>query len=154
MRSLIFIVLFSLSLISVFVNSIYFSISLLFIVLLLASTLVSYLKVTSLTFFLLMLVYLGAMMILIGYVCAISPNVLISESNKLFPIILLSFLGFISVPILFSDSYKSTMNLSDFFYSSWGLLVFSSLVFILALTLLIVTSQYISPKGPFRAISI
>lgn len=117
------------------------------------SSLVLNTYLNTLTAFILVIVYVGAMMVLIGYICAISPNLVLEPDYSLvylFSIILSSF--------LILDSFSrpvfniSTFTLVDFFYSYQGLFVFISLVFILFLTLLIVTSQYSVPQGPLRSL--
>lgn len=140
----------------VYVNTLFYSIALLVFVLGLLFTLVSNMMIHSLTILLLVIVYVGAMMILIGYICAICPNLILvpthlSVSLYVFSSLIFSlFFFWLLVPV----SVDLFIPLSNYFYSWYGGLAFVVLVFMLFLTLLIVTSQYITPKGPFRSVSI
>ena len=140
----------------VYVNTLFYSIVLLAIVLSLLYILVSNLIMHTLTMIILAIVYIGAMIILIGYICAICPNLILAPSH----IGLLFYLTVILSPfLLFPFTSTPVFNISfipivNYFYSYSGLLVFITLVLILFMTLLIVTSQYITPKGPFRSVII
>ena len=137
----------------IFKNSLYFTIMLLTISILTLSSLVLNTFLNTLTAFILVIVYVGAMIVLIGYICAIRPNLVLESDYSFtysFVILLVSFylLDTFSAPVF----NISTFTLVDFFYSYQGLFVFMSLVFMLFLTLLIVTSQYSVPQGPFRSL--
>jgi hypothetical protein len=146
----------SLSLLStlLFPNSLYFVFILLSNVIFVLYYLVSSLSLSVLTMLIFLIVYLGAMIILIGYICAVCPNLNLSSSVMFSPILslsllstlLLSYLTFPSLPL------SSVSTITEFFYSFSGLFVFAVLVLILFLTLLIVTSQYSTPAGPFRSV--
>jgi len=99
-------------------------------------------------------VYIGAIIILIGYVCAVCPNVMVVTPFRsfFFPFALFSFLSLFFSPSFFVNSSPSFISLIDFFYSSEGILIFLSILIMLFLCLLMVTSQYLTPKGPFRSI--
>lgn len=137
----------------VFKNSLYFTIMLLTISILTLSALVLNTYLNSLTAFMLVIVYVGAMIVLIGYICAISPNLVLEPDYSLVYLFI-----FILGSFFLLDSFSgpvfntSTFTLVDFFYSYQGLFVFISLVFMLFLTLLIVTSQYSVPQGPLRSL--
>ena len=137
----------------IFKNSLYFTMILLTISILTLSSLVLNTFISSLTAFILVIVYVGAMIVLIGYICAIRPN-LVLEPDYSFGY----FFSFLLISFILLDSFSSpvfnmsTFTLVDFFYSYQGLFVFISLVLILFLTLLIVTSQYSVPQGPFRSL--
>lgn len=136
-----------------FPNTIYFSLNLLLVVFTTLSFLFYSNIVTSLTVLMLLIVYVGAMMILIGYVCAVCPNVNFSVTPGSYSLIfLLTPLIFLLTPLSFStpSSYFSSFN---FFYTTLGLPIFLVVVFMLFLILLIVTSYYVSPKGPFRSVT-
>lgn len=152
MRFLIILVLFSMF---YFVNSLYYSLSLLLLVVAFLIYLVSHLLLSSLTIIIMCIVYIGAIMILIGYICAICPNVIVSSSFSSF--FLLFFFPFTFSIIFFGDlSFSfpsSSSSLVDYFYSSFGVFLFMCIVLMLFVTLLIVTSQYLTPKGPFRSVS-
>lgn len=64
----------------VYVNTLYYTFSLLAVVVLLLYTLVSNSALHTLTMLMFLIVYVGAMIILIGYICAISPNLIVSSS--------------------------------------------------------------------------
>lgn len=136
-----------------FPNTIYFSLNLLLVVFTTLSFLFYSNIITSLTVLMLLIVYVGAMMILIGYVCAVCPNVNFSVTPGSYSLIfLLTPLIFLLTPLSFStpSSYFSSFN---FFYTTLGLPIFLVVVFMLFLILLIVTSYYVSPKGPFRSVT-
>lgn len=143
-------------LIFVFVNTLFYSMSLLVIVISLLYVLVSNLMLHSLTILLIIIVYVGAMMILIGYICAICPNlILIPKSVRLRIFICYFFL----VTLLFISEYTSSvvdifLPITNYFYSFYGGISFFVIILMLFITLLMVTSQYITPKGPFRSVSI
>lgn len=137
----------------VFKNSLYFTMMLLAISILTLSSLVLNTYLNTLTAFILVIVYVGAIIVLIGYICAISPNLVLEPDYSLllpFWVLLVLFfmLDSFSLPVF----NMSTFTLVDFFYSYQGLFVFITLVFMLFLTLLIVTSQYSVPHGPFRSL--
>lgn len=137
----------------VFKNSLYFTIILLTISILTLSSLVLNTYLNTLTAFMLVIVYVGAIIVLIGYICAIRPNLVLEPDYTLiFPffVLLVSFflLDSFTTPVF----NMSTFTLVDFFYSYQGLFVFITLVFMLFLTLLMVTSQYSVPQGPFRSL--
>lgn len=140
----------------VYINTIYYTLTLLSIVLLLLTSLVSVSSVHTLTMLMLLIVYLGAIIILIGYICAISPNLIINTNlftGFQFLIIVLCITLFLDFK---SWSVLSTTGdyLTGYFYSPFGVVPFSLVVFMLFVTLLIVTSQYLAPKGPFRSLSL
>lgn len=140
----------------VYVNTLYYRIVLLAIVLSLLYILVSNLILHTLTIIIVSIVYIGAMMILIGYTCAICPNLILSPSHlSLLVYLLLIACPFILYPVTYTPIFNSSfIPIVTYFYSYRGLLVFATLVFMLFITLLIVTSQYITPKGPFRSVTI
>lgn len=150
-RMLSLLLLLSLSLF-IFKNSLYFTMMLLIISMLTLSYLVLKTRVTALTAFMLIIVYVGAMIVLIGYICAVSPNLSLEPDYSI------SWLFFTLVPSVallegfsFPSMNSTVFTLADFFYSFHGLYMFLSLVFILFITLLIVTSQYSVPQGPLRS---
>lgn len=139
-----------------YINTLYYSIVLLVIVLSLLFILVSNMILHSLTMLILAIVYIGAMMILIGYICAICPNlILLPTSISLYLYLFVVLISFIFIPLnMFISGNQSFTPIVSYFYTSSGMLVFYTLVFMLFITLLIVTSQYMTPKGPFRSVTI
>lgn len=114
----------------------------------------SSLSLHALTSFMLVIVYVGAMMVLIGYVCAVTPNITLEPSySNILAIIFTFFLTFSLSPSIDLSFSTTDITIADYFYSSYGLFTFSLLVLMLFITLLMVTSQYTSPKGPFRSFS-
>ena len=79
---LVFLITISLSLF-IFKNSLYFTIALLIISIFTLAFLVLNTYLTALTGFMLVIVYVGAIIVLIGYIFAVSPN-LILEPNYSF----------------------------------------------------------------------
>jgi len=147
-------ILFSISItLFVFKNSLYFTMFLLCISVFTLRYLVLNTYLTSLTAFIIVIVYVGAIIVLIGYICAITPNLILEpdySNGYIFTFFALSFymLERFTTPV-FSNT---TFTLRDYFYSFQGLYLFLCLVLILFITLLIVTSQYSVPHGPFRSL--
>lgn len=142
----------------VFANRLYYTVALVTIVVILLFKLVVSLQLTTLTILILCIVYIGAIIILIGYVCAICPNVMSRKSslfNSPFSILfIISIFTLIFSSINFTKSSSQVLSIVEFFYSTTGFFIFLVLILMLFLTLLIVTSQYAVPKGPFRSTSI
>lgn len=139
----------------IFSNSLFYIISLLLISIftLIYLTCINYLRV--LIFLLVIIIYIGAIIIFIGYICAICPNIKFSYNLNLLPFIfILSFLYFVFINrVNLSIIFFKSDTLLDYLFRYWGSSIFMLVVFILFLTLLIVTSQYSSPQGPFRSLS-
>ena len=149
---LIILVLFSMF---YFVNSLYYSLSLLCFIILVLIFLVSNTMLRSLTIIMLSIVYIGAIIILIGYICAICPNVIVvsSFSSPSYALVLSSFFYVFFFGLNYISPSNSNVSMVEYFYSSSGLFMFSIIIVMLFVTLLIVTSQYLTPKGPFRSVS-
>lgn len=136
----------------VFANTLYYTISLLLIAVVVLFWLTSFGFLSSLTIVIICIVYLGAIIILIGYVCAVSPNIKLVSYHSFFTYFLL-----ISLPVqslVSSTTFSFTglkFSIVEYFYCSSGMLSFFTLIFMLFITLLIVTSQYVTPRGPFRS---
>ena len=146
----VFLIIISLSLF-IFKNSLYFTIALLIISMFTLAFLVLNTNLSALTGFILIIVYVGAIIVLIGYICAVSPNLNLEPNYSfLFLIILLARITFFLSPISQCTFNTTVFTLVDFFYSLQGLLIFFTLIFMLFFTLLIVTSQYSTPQGPLR----
>ena len=135
-----------------FPNTMYFRLNLLIVVFSTLSFMLYIGTIRSLTVLMLLIVYVGAIIILIGYVCAVCPNIKFSNSNIVLPVTLLA-----PTLILLSPSQYLTptifSNSFNFFFTPLGLPVFFVVVLMLFIILLIVTSYYVSPKGPFRSVS-
>ena len=151
-----FLALSLLSLMLVFVNSLYYTLRLLALVVVLLLALVLVLNISVLTMIMLCVVYLGAMMVLIGYICAICPNIVTSPAISSYSFLFTSCVFFSLYFVRFTFPLNSPLSLSmvEFFYSAQGLSVFLVVLIMLFITLLIVTCQYLAPKGPFRSVSL
>jgi|ERR1712127_42676 len=139
----------------IYKNSLYYTMSLLMISFTVLGFLTLNTCINFLTAFILIIVYVGAMIVLIGYICAISPNLILEPDYS----ILYFFSIYFIFTFLFTSYNFSLFNLRvstivDYFYSYQGVFIFFVLVVILFVTLLIVTSQYSVPKGPFRSAKI
>ena len=146
----IFLFIISFSLL-IFQNSLYFSLLLIVFSMWSLRCLVWFGLFRSLTAFLLIIVYVGAIMILIGYICAVSPNFRIEpDYTFIFFGLFFSILIRFFVPFSVREYSFAGVYLVDYFYSPIGLLVFISLVVILFVTLLIVTSHYLISCSPLR----
>lgn len=141
----------------IFRNILFYVISLLIISVFVLTHLVAYGFLRVLSLLLILIVYLGAMIILIGYICAVVPNFDLSPSYSfttllfLLRVFSLLYLSQQSSPFTISDNQTKLDTLISFFFREWGLYMFFIIVFMLFFTLLIVTSQYSSPQGPFRS---
>lgn len=110
--------------------------------------------IRTLMIILIVVVYVGAIIILIGYICAVSPNLVTRPSFSYLSLVFFSMLfTFVFNTASVSTGLESFKigTLLDFFFRDWGVSIFVLIVFILFFTLLIVTSQYRSPQGPFRS---
>jgi len=139
-----------------YVNTLFYSISLLAVTTSLLCYLVSHLMLHTLTMLMLLIVYVGAIIILIGYICAICPNLILSSTNRGLSYYLYYLTAYL---VLFPESLSVALSppftpMCNYFYATSGGLIFSLIVVMLFITLLIVTSQYMTPKGPFRSLSI
>lgn len=139
----------------VITNTMYFTLSLLVVTCFTVFVLTVNSLVQPLTGIMLLLVYLGAIIILIGYICAVSPNFITVKVTdfrlKTFFFTIL-FLSFVCPSYFILESSRVGSPIS-FFLNSFGVSSFFLIAIMLFITLLIVTSQYLSPKGPFRSTS-
>jgi hypothetical protein len=150
----VLVILFVVFVISLFIwkNSLYFAIVLLIVSTTSLFSLVILTFMSTLTSFILVIVYVGAIMVLIGYICAVRPNLVLEPDYTFVMPLLFSLLLFIFVAPMTSPTFTFVLfALSDFYYSWQGVFLFLTLVTILFVTLLIVTSQYSTPRGPFRS---
>jgi hypothetical protein len=144
---------FIVSLILLFVNALFYTVSLLVLSFSVLIWMVSSNYIRTLIMILIVVVYVGAMIILIGYICAVSPNMVILPSLNYIWLAFFSLLFTYFINNFITSGFEIKQDtLLDFFLSDWGSLVFILIVFMLFFTLLIVTSQYIVPQGPFRSI--
>lgn len=139
----------------VFKNSLYFTIALLSISFIVLRYLALYTYLTFLTVFILIIVYVGAIIVLIGYICAVRPNLILEPNYNTFYFSILLVITFTIINNFNTSFFNSTtVSLVDFFYSYQGLFLFAFLVLMLFVTLLIVTCQYTVPNGPFRSVKV
>jgi len=137
----------------VFVNSLYYSIVLLISIIRILFFLVSNSFINTLTIIIFLIIYIGAIIVLIGYVCAVSPNIITSPSFSYLSILLLLPLLVTSPSFSYFSLNLSNYSIVDYFYRSYGFSLFFLVIFILFLILILVTSQYVIPSGPFRSTS-
>ena len=149
---ILFIIFILLSL-TIFINSIYYSLCLLAFIISLLYFIVSINIISSLTMIMLCIVYVGAIIILIGYICAICPNIIVESSRSIVLVLISSTLLFLLFSPIWFPTFSIVVPIVDYFYSLSGAFMFFVVIFMLFLTLLIVTSQYLTPKGPFRSVS-
>lgn len=111
---------------------------------------------SSLTRIMVLVIYVGAIIILIGYICAVCPNNITLNSLKKKPFLYflitlaLSYTFIIERVLTFNK--ENTLLLRAFYYTSDRFIFLLFLVFFLFLTLLMITTKFNSPKGPFRSI--
>ena len=138
----------------VFYNSIYYCFCLILLVTLSLVYLCVSFYVKRLLVIIMLIVYSGAVMVLIGYVSAVSPNFLFFTSHsflKYLFLVLVSFIFSFLIGFVFPVFPVFSLSLVDFFYSPVGFSVLFTLLYSLFITLLIVTSQHLCPNGPFRS---
>lgn len=134
-----------------FVNTLYFTMVLMFSVVSFSIYSVYLGFVSSLFAVILIIIYVGAMIIFIGYICAISPNILFS--SPLPASVLFFLIGSVLFFLPSHSSFNSNFSpLTDFLYSSSGVYLFSLVALVLFLVLIIVSSQFFRPQGPFRSV--
>ncbi len=99
-------------------------------------------------------VYLGAIIILISYICAVRPNIKFYIVKSYTFLLLVAILFSFSLNILIEPvSSRSFINISYLFFDyQIGIIFLSVLVLLILLILLAVTSQFLCPQGPFRSI--
>lgn len=153
-----FLISFSLSLLfSIFLvtNLIFYTLSLLILTLSLLLLIVASSYVYGLTSIIVAVVYVGAIIILIGYICAICPNIYTSVlSLKRIPYVLSSplfLLTFLRKEFSQTPSSNIDLSLSCFFYRLDGLPLLVFLSLFLFLCLLMITTSLSAPRGPFRS---
>lgn len=74
--------------------------------------------ISTLTAFILVIVYVGAIIVLIGYICAVRPNLVLEPDYTFVMPLLFSLLLFILIaPITCSTFTFVLSSLSDFYYS-------------------------------------
>jgi hypothetical protein len=155
--TIVFVIMFITFVVSLFVwkNSLYFSIVLLIVSITSLMSLVMLTIMSTLTGFMLIIVYVGAMIVLIGYICAISPNLVLEPDYTFLTPLFLSLLLSLFIISFMSSTFSFVLfTLSDFYYSWQGVFLFITLVTMLFVTLLIVTSQHSIPRGPFRSLNV
>ena len=145
---------FSLLVLLLNLNSLVFVFSLLLVVLLILFNLFSLNLLGGLISLMILTVYLGAMLILISYICAVSPNIKFFIVKSYFILILISMLFSISLLMLIEPACaRSFINMSYLFFDLVrGISFLFILIFLILLILLSVTSQFLCPQGPFRSI--
>lgn len=150
--------LFILSFIILTVSPLHFSILLISFSSLVVYHLVSFSHIPALIGLLILLVYLGAIIILLAYVCAVTPNLYFGSSVSItkFVLFLLSSLLFLCVNFCFFSSFSSSFSMSfslpSFFYSCYGALSFF-FVIIMMLVVMFVVSTSSQVRSPIRSVS-
>lgn len=141
-----------------FPNALWFSIRLVILTLTVLIRLSSLGLVSALVSFIFILVYLGAIIIVISYICAIIPNSLLTARLKglsLNIMVLSLFLSFLSLsfmPVFRLRPLNASLNVLALLLNSQYLSAFFVVVLMLFFILLMVTTQYLAPKGPFRSV--
>lgn len=140
-------------LIAIFSNALFYTVSLLAISLIVLTWVVCSNLIRTLMFLLVIIVYVGAIIIFIGYICAVCPNFVITPNyNYSYLVLLVSLIYLLTFKRSYVISCTKQGRLLDYFFRNWGVMTFVLVALILFSTLLIVTSQYRSPQGPFRSI--
>lgn len=134
-----------------------YSLILLFFVLTVITILSLLNGLTSFLPFILVSIYLGAMMIIIGYVCAVVPNVKLGVRNSYYwvpPITIFIVWIIRETPTLFGNPSSNGEDfLSLYFYSSIGGYFFI-IIIILLLVLIVVPGLCVPYTAPLRSTSL
>ena len=148
-----FLILLVVLLLRTYINSLMLVASLLVLVLLLLSWIVLNNLLRGLLCLIIITVYLGAIIILISYVCAVCPNLCIKQSK--------AFFSLLTHPAFLSCLLRRASTRSFFLVRETHIcLLFTPLAYKVLLLLLIyifvillsVTTQFTFPQGPFRSI--
>lgn len=134
-------------------NPLFYSVFLGLFSLLVISLLVSHYFIPSLLGIVIILVYLGSMIVIIGYTCAVVPNLLYSFSSSAFyllSIALLLILPSFSLLPFSTFGFRPSFSLSYFFYGPLGSFMFVPVIFFIVLVLLS-SSSYLNISSPFRS---
>lgn len=148
------------SLMCLFPNPLWFSVRLVILSVVVLSRLSAFTFLSSLVSFIFILVYLGAMLIVISYICAIVPNPLFLNPYAsytwlaLFSGLVLAMLRLSTTSVLVSQ--VTCLNLGfnplSVLFRGECVVLFLLVVLMLFFVLLMVTTQYFAPKGPFRSV--
>lgn len=118
--------------------AIYYVVSLTLIVILFVYFMSSLGTLSSYVPFVLLLVYVGAMIIIFGYVCAVIPNV--KSQSKVAPVFILLVLALLPfyplLPSADTSSVKPSSFLAEFFYTNWGVYLLIIVAWLMIMTLL------------------
>ena len=106
----------------IFPSTIYYVLMLLSLRLFLLYSLASNYFISVLVFTMIIVVYVGAIIILVGYICAIRPNVYFSSRISTYLFLVPLFFPFL-FPSTRSDS-SLLVSLSSYFYTSHGRFIF------------------------------
>ena len=100
------------------------------------------------------MIYSGAMLVTIGYVCAIRPNLKTTTSeNALVALLLMGVSSALLFPFTPRGVTVASCRGNDslaFFLRTFGSPVFAVIIIMLFVTLIIVTHSHLGPKGPLR----
>jgi hypothetical protein len=146
-------IIFRIFLLFVYQNSMFFTLYLLSVAVFVLTWLVLSCFVTALIGLIITIIYIGAMIILIIYVCAVSPNLYL-EPDYTFFWGFFSCIVFVGLFVVFFPTALETSvaGLESYFYSVYGVGSFLFCSLMLFLVLLMVTSQSVTPRGPFRSV--
>jgi hypothetical protein len=134
-------------------NPLFYSLFLIIFSVAVVSHLVTYFFIPRLLGIVILLVYLGSIMVILAYVCAVVPNLSYYFSSFKF-YVSLSFLSFFSISCtlfpLINHGSSPTFLLSTFFYGPFGSYIFFPVIFFMVLVLL-TSSSYLNISSPFRS---
>lgn len=98
-------------LIAVFPNALFYTVSLLSISLIVLIWIACSDYIRTLMFLLIVIVYVGAMIIFIGYICAVSPNLIMTPRYNYLYLMILSFFIYF---LIYKNSVSSSSKEVDF----------------------------------------
>lgn len=134
---------------------IYYCILLIVLSILFSFFMVYFSLLPSLLVILIVIVYVGAMIILIGYMSAVTPNLLISRiSSTDFLFIIISVIAFVAISLVDRDSIDFFRTVSPdryfvYLYTPIGSYVFLTIMFFM-LYLIVFSSQTTYQSSPIR----
>lgn len=95
-------------------------------------------------------------MVVIGYICAVVPNPKFSSRTNYSSLVLIVSISvfFLSIDSVYSmvNPYLCEVDTLKVIFNADLVFMFFILAIILFFVLLIVTTQYLAPKGPFRSV--
>jgi len=138
----------------VYINSMFYSLFLIFFCMFVLSYLTLIQSISPLVCFAFLIVYLGAIIVIIGYICCVTPNINMEPNYKALTLLVIPLIRYY-VPVanfyVYPNILVSTTVLGSSLYSQDFIFILFIIIISLFLTLLRVTTPP-TPQGPFRSV--